>query len=129
MSEIPADLRYTRSHEWIRELPGGEVELGITEHAQHELGDVVFVELPEVGRKLEAGASYAVVESVKAAADVYCPLAGEVTAVNPALGASPELINRAPYGEGWLARVRPAGPLPALLSAQQYQQVLESEGA
>jgi len=128
MSDIPADLRYTRSHEWIRQLPGGEVELGITEHAQHELGDVVFVELPEVGRTLEAGTSYAVVESVKAAADVYCPLAGEVTAVNSALGATPELINRAPYGEGWIARVRPAGALPALLSAQQYQQVLQAEG-
>ncbi|HEY5101830.1 MAG TPA: glycine cleavage system protein GcvH [Steroidobacteraceae bacterium] len=121
MSAIPTDLRYTKSHEWLRDLPDGSVEIGITEHAQHELGDLVFVEVPEVGRLLSAGEACAVVESVKAASDVYCPLAGEVTAGNPALAASPELVNQDPFGRGWLLRLRPAGAVTrTFLSAAEY---------
>ncbi|HUN24707.1 MAG TPA: glycine cleavage system protein GcvH [Steroidobacteraceae bacterium] len=122
MSEIPADLKYTKTHEWVRTLPDGTVELGITDHAQHALGDLVFVELPELGRRLAASEPYAVVESVKAASDVYAPLAGEVTAVNTALATTPEQINQEPYGTGWMVRLRPAdsAALTRLLSAQQY---------
>jgi glycine cleavage system H protein len=121
MSAIPTDLQYTKSHEWLRDLPDGSVEIGITEHAQHELGDLVFVEVPEVGRLLSAGEACAVVESVKAASDVYCPLAGEVTAGNPALAASPELINQDPFGRGWLLRLRPAGAVTrTFLSSAEY---------
>jgi glycine cleavage system H protein len=121
MNSIPADLKYTKSHEWLRDLPDGSVEIGITEHAQHELGDLVFVEVPEVGRLLNAGEACAVVESVKAASDVYCPLAGEVTAGNPALAATPELVNEDPFGRGWLLRLRPAGAATrAFLSAAEY---------
>jgi glycine cleavage system H protein len=121
MSDIPTDLKYTKSHEWLRDLPDGSVEIGITEHAQHELGDLVFVEVPEVGRLLSAGEACAVVESVKAASDVYCPLAGEVTAGNPALAASPELINQDPFGRGWLLRLRPAGAVTrTFLSSAEY---------
>jgi glycine cleavage system H protein len=109
MSQIPADLRYTRSHEWLRSLPDGSVEIGITDHAQQSLGDLVFVEVPEAGRRLAAGDGCAVVESVKAASDVYSPLAGEVTAGNPQLATQPELINRDPYGEGWILRLKPSG--------------------
>ena len=131
MSNVPADLKYTKSHEWVRTLADGTVELGITDHAQHALGDLVFVEVPEAGRVLKAGEPCAVVESVKAASDVYAPLAGEVTAGNPRLSDEPETVNTDPYGEGWLMRLRPApGALAAaaLLSAADYQKVLEAEG-
>ena len=131
MSNVPADLKYTKSHEWVRTLPDGTVELGITDHAQHALGDLVFVEVPEAGRVVKVGESCAVVESVKAASDVYAPLAGEVTAGNPRLSDEPETVNTDPYGEGWLMRLRPApGALTgaALLSAADYQKVLEAEG-
>src|ERR1700758_3988182 len=100
MSEIPADLKYAKSHEWVR-VSGGVATVGITDHAQHELTDVVFVELPAVGRKLKAGESCAVVESVKTASDIYAPAGGEVVAVNPELAAHPELVNTDPYGKGW----------------------------
>ena len=93
MSKVPADLKYTKTHEWVRTLPDGTVEIGITDHAQHALGDLVFVEVPEAGRKLKAGEPFAVVESVKAASDVYAPVAGEVTAGNAQLRAEPETIN------------------------------------
>jgi len=130
MSHIPADLKYTKSHEWVRDLPDGTVEIGITDHAQHELGDLVFAEVPEVGRVLSAGEPCAVVESVKAASDVYCPLAGEVTAGNPALAASPELINVDPFGRGWLLRLRPAGAAAgAFLSAAEYAALAVAEGS
>jgi len=130
MSHIPADLKYTKSHEWVRDLPDGTVEIGITDHAQHELGDLVFAEVPEVGRVLSAGEPCAVVESVKAASDVYCPLAGEVTAGNPALAASPELINVDPFGRGWLLRLRPAGAATgAFLSAAEYAALAVAEGS
>jgi len=129
MSQIPADLQYTKSHEWMRKLADGTVEIGITDHAQHELGDLVFAEVPEKGRVLAAGEACAVVESVKAASDVYCPLAGEVTAGNSELAATPELINQDAFGRGWLLRLRPAGAAGAFLSAAEYEQLLRAEGS
>jgi glycine cleavage system H protein len=130
MSQVPADLTYTKSHEWVRQLKDGTVEIGITDHAQHELGDLVFAEVPEQGRVLAAGEACAVVESVKAASDVYCPVAGEVTAGNPELAKTPELINQDAFGRGWLLRLRPAGaPTSALLSAAEYEELLRAEGA
>jgi glycine cleavage system H protein len=131
MSKLPADLRYNKSHEWVRSLGDGAVEIGITDHAQHALGDLVFVEVPEAGRALKAGEACAVVESVKAASDVYAPLGGEVTAVNPELAGAPETVNSDPYGKGWLWRMKPAaGALEAaqLMSAADYQQLLDAEG-
>ena len=130
MSKVPADLKYTKSHEWVRTLPDGTVEIGITDHAQHALGDLVFVEVPAAGRTVAAGEACAVVESVKAASDVYAPLAGEVTAGNEALAAQPETVNSEPYGAGWLMRLRPApGALAAagLLAAADYEKVLAAE--
>jgi glycine cleavage system H protein len=109
MSDIPADLRYTKSHEWVRALPDGSVEVGITDHAQAALGDLVFVEVPEAGRQLSTGDACAVVESVKAASDVYSPLGGEVIAGNADLATQPELINQDPYGKGWIMRLKPSG--------------------
>jgi glycine cleavage system H protein len=109
MSDIPDDLRYTKSHEWVRTLPDGSVEIGITDHAQQSLGDLVFVEVPEAGRALAAGDACAVVESVKAASDVYSPLGGEVIAGNAQLSTQPELINQDPYGQGWILRLKPSG--------------------
>ena len=107
MSEkIPDDLQYTRSHEWVRSLPSGEVEIGITDHAQETLGDLVFVELPQLGAQVTAGAACAVVESVKAASDVYSPVTGRVTARNEQLAQKPELLNSDPYGAGWMMRVQ-----------------------
>jgi glycine cleavage system H protein len=125
MSEIPQELRYARSHEWARQLADGNVEIGISDHAQHALGDLVFVELPEVGRELAAGEASAVVESVKAASDVYSPVAGTVIAVNEQLATAPELVNQQPYGQGWLFRLRPAAPLAGadLLDAAGYATV------
>jgi len=131
MSNVPADLRYTKSHEWLRTLADGSVEIGITDHAQHALGDLVFVEVPDAGRAVKAGEPCAVVESVKAASDVYAPLSGQVTAGNAKLTAEPETVNTQPYGEGWLMRLRPAaGALAAaeLLSAADYQKLLDAEG-
>ena len=129
MSNVPSDRKYTKSHEWVRTLPDGTVEVGITDHAQHALGDLVFAEVPEAGRKLAAGEAFAVVESVKAASDVYAPLAGEVTAGNAALASEPEAINSDAYGKGWLMRLRPAdGAAPALLSAADYEKLIAEEG-
>ena len=130
MSNVPADLRYTKTHEWVRTLPDGTVEIGITDHAQQALGDLVFVEVPEVGRQVGEGEACAVVESVKAASDVYSPVAGEVTAANPDLAAAPESINKDPYGAGWLMRVRPANPaaVQGLMSASEYEALLQAEG-
>jgi glycine cleavage system H protein len=129
MSKIPSDLRYTKSHEWVRALPDGTVEVGITDHAQEALGDLVFVEIPEEGKTLAAGEACAVVESVKAASDVYSPLAGEVTDGNAELSATPELVNQDPYGNGWLLRLKPAdkSALGKLMDAAAYTQHLESE--
>jgi glycine cleavage system H protein len=131
MSNIPADLKYTKSHEWVRSLADGTIEIGITDHAQHALGDLVFVEVPEAGRAVKAGEACAVVESVKAASDVYAPLGGEITAGNPKLAAEPETVNSDPYGEGWLMRLKPAAgglAAAALLSSADYQHVLDTEG-
>jgi glycine cleavage system H protein len=131
MSTVPADLKYTRTHEWVRDLKDGTVEIGITDHAQHSLGDLVFVEVPESGRTVGVGEPVAVVESVKAASDVYSPLAGEVTAGNPQLGSAPELINQDPFGAGWLMRLKPANGamLAELMSPGEYEAVLKAEGA
>ncbi|MBS0365092.1 MAG: glycine cleavage system protein GcvH [Proteobacteria bacterium] len=131
MSQVPADLKYTASHEWIRTLADGTLEIGITDHAQHSLGDLVFVEVPQAGRQVKAGESCAVVESVKAASDVYAPFAGEVIAGNPALADAPETVNSDCYGAGWLYRMRVAAEALAaagLLSAAQYQKVQDAEG-
>ena len=129
MSSYPADLRYTKSHEWLRTLPDGTIEIGITDHAQQALGDLVFVEVPEAGRHLVAGDACAVVESVKAASDVYSPIAGEVTSGNPKLATEPELINRDPYGAGWIMRLKPAGGAATeTLDAKAYEAVAAAGG-
>ncbi|MGQ0429093.1 MAG: glycine cleavage system protein GcvH [Gammaproteobacteria bacterium] len=130
MSEIPADLRYTKSHEWVRTLPDGSVEVGITDHAQHSLGDLVFVDVPQAGRQLAAGDACAVVESVKAASDVYSPLGGEVIAGNELLATQPELINQDPYGRGWIMRLKPAagGAAPGLMNAAGYAAEVAAAG-
>jgi glycine cleavage system H protein len=127
MSRIPPDLKYTRSHEWLRTLPDGDVEIGISDHAQEALGDLVFIELPQVGRRLSAGEACAVVESVKAASDIYAPIAGTVLATNEQLAQSPELINRDPYGGGWLMRLKPTQGAadPQLLSPADYTMLAE----
>ena len=128
MNQTPAELRYTKSHEWLRSLPDGTIEIGITDHAQQSLGDLVFVEVPEPGRQVAAGDACAVVESVKAASDIYSPVAGEVTAGNPKLATEPDLINRDPYGVGWIWRLRPEASTPqALLSASEYEALVAAE--
>lgn len=118
---VPADLRYTRDHEWVR-LDGQEAVVGITQYAADQLGDIVFVELPEAGRALEASRPFGVVESVKAVSDLFAPLAGAVLATNGALAGSPELVNSDPYGEGWMVRLQLADPndLDDLLDADAY---------
>ena len=128
MSNIPAELKYTKSHEWVRTLANGDVEIGITDHAQDALGDLVFVDVPEAGKSLKVGDAFAVVESVKAASDVYAPLAGAVVEGNSALSDKPELINSEPYGGGWIARMKPNGAPQGLLSAAEYQAHLAAEG-
>jgi glycine cleavage system H protein len=126
LSDIPNDLRYAKSHEWVRTLQNGAVEIGISAHAQSALGDLVFVEVPEAGRALQAGEAGAVVESVKAASDVYSPVSGKVIAGNAELAAQPELVNQDPYGSGWLFRVQTNAPLDegSLMSAAAYAQYL-----
>jgi glycine cleavage system H protein len=129
LSNIPSDLRYTRSHEWLRRGQNGTAEIGISDHAQAALGDLVFVEVPDVGRTLQAGEACAVVESVKAASDVYSPVSGTVIAGNAALAAQPELLNEDPYGAGWLFRVQtnPTLDESALMSAADYAKYLADE--
>jgi glycine cleavage system H protein len=127
MSNIPAELKYSKSHEWVRSEADGTVTVGISDHAQDLLGDMVFVELPAVGKTLSAGQDCAVVESVKAASDVYAPIGGEVVATNDRLADAPDLVNKEPYGEGWLFRLRPAGGLDGLLDAAAYEQVVADE--
>ncbi len=130
MSEVPTDLLYTKDHEWLRLMEDGTVLVGITDHAQDALGDLVFVEVPELGSKLGAGDACAVVESVKAASDVYCPVTAEVVEVNESLADSPELLNGDPYGEGWLMRIQPEDmdDVESLMSPEDYEQYLEEEG-
>ncbi len=130
MSNVPADLKYAKSHEWVRTRADGTLEVGITDHAQQALGDLVFVEVPEVGRTLKGGEASAVVESVKAASDVYSPVSGTVIESNAALHDTPELVNQDPYAKGWLMRIKPsdaAGDLAALMDAEAYQKHSEAE--
>ncbi|MCG9731146.1 glycine cleavage system protein GcvH [Shewanella sp. Isolate13] len=129
MSNIPAELKYASSHEWIRKEEDGSYTVGISEHAQELLGDMVFVELPEVGDDVSAGEDCAVAESVKAASDIYAPLSGEVIAVNEALEDSPELVNSDAFGDGWFFRVMPTdlAELDNLLDAEGYQAVIDEE--
>jgi glycine cleavage system H protein len=125
MSDIPNNLKYCKSHEWVSGPEDGIVTIGITDHAQEQLGDLVFVELPEVGTSVNADGECAVVESVKAASDIYSPLSGEVTEVNEELADSPENINSDPYGSGWIFKLRLSdeGELDGLLSAEDYGKV------
>ena len=129
MANIPADLKYLDSHEWARLESDGTVTIGISDHAQGALGDLVFVETPDVGKSLSKGGAAAVVESVKAASDVYSPLSGEVIATNDALGAAPELVNTDPYGAGWLYKIKPsnAAELQQLLDSKAYEKVVADE--
>ena len=128
MSKIPADLKYTKSHEWVKLGADGVATVGITDHAQAALGDLVYVETPKAGRSLKAGESCAVVESVKAASDVYSPIAGQVVEGNPALADTPEQINSDAYG-AWLMRIKPANPkdVDGLLDAKAYEKFLADE--
>jgi glycine cleavage system H protein len=122
MSNIPADLKYTKSHEWINDSGDGSITIGVTDHAQESLGDLVFIELPEESAELAAEDACAVVESVKAASDIYAPVAGTVTAVNSTLEDAPEQVNQTPYGEGWLFKmqVTDVADLNGLLTADEY---------
>jgi len=124
MSELPGDLLYTKEHEWLRREEDGSVTIGITDHAQSALGDLVYVELPEVGLDLDEGGEMAVVESVKAASDVYAPIGGAVVAVNENLADDPEHINSDAYGDGWIVRMQPSDAIDesALMSPDDYQQ-------
>jgi glycine cleavage system H protein len=129
MSTTPTDRRYAKSHEWIKDEGDGSFTVGITDHAQELLGDLVFVELPEVGATLDAGGDCAVVESVKAASDVYSPLSGEVIAINEALDSAPETINEDAFGNGWMFKIKPSDPseLNALMDAAAYDQLVAEE--
>lgn len=122
MSNVPADLRYAKSHEWVR-VSGDAAVVGITDHAQHELTDVVFVELPDIGRKVKAGEACAVVESVKTASDIYSPLSGEVVEVNKTVVDDPALVNREPFSGGWFFKLKlaNAGELSGLLTPDSYK--------
>lgn len=124
MSELPGDLEYTKEHEWLRREEDGTMTIGITDHAQSALGDLVYVELPEVGQDLEEGGEMAVVESVKAASDVYAPVSGSVAAVNDDLADDPEKINADPYGDGWIVRMQPSAE-GETMSPDEYQQFLD----
>ncbi|HRE05954.1 MAG TPA: glycine cleavage system protein GcvH [Opitutaceae bacterium] len=121
MSQIPADLRYAKSHEWVRAEADGSVTVGITDYAQNSLGDITYVQLPKVGTALAAGAVFGVVESVKAASDLYTPVAGVVLAANANLEQSPETVNKDPFHEGWMIRIQPTTAVPSeLLDATAY---------
>lgn len=127
MSTVPAELKYSKSHEWVQDNGDGIATIGITDHAQEALGDLVFVELPEVGRTLAVEEACAVVESVKAASDIYSPLSGEVVEVNTDLVDAPETINQDPYSAGWILKLRLADPgeLGTLLDAEAYSQIAD----
>ena len=131
MSELPGDLIYTKEHEWLRQEEDGSVTIGITDHAQKELGDVVFVELPKVGDKVEAGQACGTVESVKAVSEIYSPVSGEVKEVNTALAETPEWINQDPHGKAWMMKVALSAPAPLdrLMTAEQYEEYLRKESA
>jgi len=125
MANIPSDLKYAKSHEWVR-VAGNVATVGITDHAQHELTDVVFVELPELGRKVKSGEACAVVESVKTASDIYSPVSGEISEVNKSLSDNPGLVNTDPYAAGWFYKVKLANPAEtdSLLGPEQYQALI-----
>ena len=127
MSDLPGDLLYTNDHEWLRREDDGSVTIGITDHAQTALGDLVYVELPEVGQDVDDGGDMAVVESVKAASDVYAPIGGSIAAVNEELADDPEKINSDPYGDGWIVRIQPSDGIDegALMSPDDYQQLID----
>ncbi|MGB5337940.1 MAG: glycine cleavage system protein GcvH [Gammaproteobacteria bacterium] len=129
MSNIPVDVKYTKTHEWVRTNDDGSVTVGISDSAQDQLGDMVYIEVPEVGQTLKAEDACAVVESVKAASDVYAPVAGKILEVNEHLADSPETVNEDPYGEGWLFRLQPAdaSDLNALLDSAAYEEFLAAE--
>ena len=129
MSNVPAELKYSKEHEWLRKEADGTYTVGITEHAQELLGDMVFVDLPEVGATVSAGDDCAVAESVKAASDIYAPVSGEIVAVNDALSDSPELVNSEPYAGGWIFKIKASdeSELESLLDATAYEALLEDE--
>ena len=129
MSDIPGELKYSKSHEWVRIEEDGSVTIGITDHAQDLMGDMVFVELPEKGNDYGIGDDCAVVESVKAASDIYAPIAGQVTEVNEALADSPEILNSDPYGEGWVYRMVPSdhSELEDLMDANAYEEMVAAD--
>jgi len=129
MSEIPSELRYTKSHEWVRNEDDGTVTVGITDHAQELLGDLVYVELPEVGTEMAAEDAVCVVESVKAASDVYMPVSGEVVVVNSDLADAPETINDSPYDDGWLIKIKLSNPdeINDLMDADSYEAEIEED--
>lgn len=126
MSNVPSELLYTKEHEWVL-IDGNSAVVGITEHAQRELGDVVFVELPDVGKSFELGEAFGTVESVKAVSEIYAPLSGEITEINNEVVDSPELVNEDPYGKGWLAKFSFTTAPSGLLSADAYQEYLNDE--
>ncbi|MEJ2530048.1 MAG: glycine cleavage system protein GcvH [Gammaproteobacteria bacterium] len=129
MSNLPTELKYTKTHEWARDEGDGTITVGITDHAQEQLGDLVFVDLPEEGDSVEAGADCAVVESVKAASDIYSPVSGEIVAVNAVLADSPELVNESAFGDGWMFKVKMSDPseLNDLLDAGGYAEVAAAD--
>jgi glycine cleavage system H protein len=126
MSNVPEDLRYTSDHEWVRQEEGGRIRIGITDYAQDALGDVVFVQLPEPGAKVEAGGSFSEVESTKSVSDIYAPVAGTVVDVNNELADAPQRLNEDPYGEGWICTIDPAdaAAFDGLLDAAAYQALI-----
>ena len=127
MSDLPGDLLYTKDHEWLRREDDGSVTIGITDHAQGALGDLVYVELPEVGQDVDEGGDMAVVESVKAASDVYAPIGGSIAAVNEELSDDPEKINSDPYGDGWIVRIQPSDGIDEgeFMSPDDYQNFVD----
>ena len=129
MSNIPQELRFTKTHEWVKREEDGTLIVGITDHAQNLLGDLVFVEVPEAGSSFNDGDDCAVIESVKAASDVYCPVAGEVVASNETLTDAPETINNDPYGDGWIFKLKPEdeGAYDALMDADAYAEVVAED--
>ncbi|HKJ21924.1 MAG TPA: glycine cleavage system protein GcvH [Gammaproteobacteria bacterium] len=129
MSNVPDNLKYKKTHEWVQPLDDGTLRVGITDHAQDLLGDMVYVELPEVGQTFQTGEECGVVESVKAASDLYCPVAGEIVEVNEALAQNPEAPNKDPYGDGWIMRIKPddADEVSTLMDAQAYRDMIASD--
>lgn len=126
MSSVPSDLKYAKSHEWLKVAADGTATVGITDYAQNSLGDITYVQLPKVGATLKAGETFGVVESVKAASDLYSPVAGTVVEVNSALDSAPETVNQAPYGNGWMLKLKlsDAGAVNGLLDAAAYEKIL-----